>query len=248
MVNNLMINPLSMDAVGGSSYYDRAGSIGSILWGGNLDTDSTVTVYNAKNLIINPELEDWSSGTSVAPPGWVLAGTDATVARESTIVRDGSITGQSHGSYSAKLTRVGNDCKLSCNVLTASGHPISWWQGRYILSGCWIYATAADRAYIETYDGVTTTTSAAHPGNSAWAWLGTAIVAVNASATEFTQRLIVKTGNTSAYFVGALMMEERPLLELYSTGPAVTMSYPRPLPFNGIYVMTMTGGTLQIQT
>ena len=246
MANNLTINPLHMDATGGSSYFDRAGSIASILFGGNMDTDTTIRLYNTKNIVQNPELEDWDNGASAAPTNWVLAGTDATVARD-TKVRDGSITGQSHGTYSAKLTRVGNDCKLSCNALTFSEKPIAWWKGRTIFAGCWVWASVADRGYIETYDGQTTTTSSAHTGGSGWEWITSAEVAVHASATELTMRLICKTGNTSVYFVGALMVEVRPLYEALSTGPAIPTPYTRPLPFDGLYLASLTGGALQVQ-
>ena len=86
MANNLTINPLYFDTTGG--YFDgkSVGNIKSILFSGNTDTDSTVLLYNARNVVRNGLFQVWDRGTSTAPEGWVLSGASATEAREATIV------------------------------------------------------------------------------------------------------------------------------------------------------------------
>jgi hypothetical protein len=242
MANNLTINPVYFDTVGETSFYDGAGSIGSILFSGNTDTDSTVLLYNAKNRVNNRGFEKWSKGAALAPDYWVLSGAAATVAREATIIHDNT--------YSAKVTRAGTNAFLSQNVLGMCAPPyndITMWRGKTIIATCWGYATAGSRVYLETYDGQTTTTSSAHAGNSAWALLTTAAVAVHASATELTVRGKVITGDTSGYFDNVLLFEAIPLLYILGQDKPIVVSYPRPLPFDGLYLQTLTGGALQVQ-
>ncbi|RJO62361.1 MAG: hypothetical protein C4542_04395 [Dehalococcoidia bacterium] len=243
MANNLTRNPLYLDTTGGTSYYAIPGTIGSILFSGNTDTDSTVLLYNAENMVLaNRSFEKWGNGAALAPDGWTVSGASAAVAREGTIIKDGS--------YSAKLTRAGTNCYLSQNVLAMAPAPknaITWWQGKNIMAGAWVYATVGDRAYLETYDGQTTTTSGAHAGNSAWAWLTTAAADVHASATQLTVRLAVKTGDTAAYIDSPILFETIPLFYLLGQDKPYGISYPRPLPFRGLYLATLTGGAVQVQ-
>ena len=252
MTNALKSNPLFFDTVGGTSYYPAigAGSISSVIFGGNLDVDTTILMYDALNAAVNENMEHWAEGTSAAPTMWVLSGAAGTVARD-TKVRT-VLDGPTAGTYSAKVTRAGTDTFISQNVLKnfdtndpRSG--IAYWKGRYIIGGMWVWASVADRGYVETYDAQTTTTSSAHGGGSGWTWLSTALVAVHSSATELTIRGKVITGNTSVYFDQALIFEAKPLFKMKTTGNAESISYPDRLPFDGLYLETLTGGTLQVQ-
>lgn len=251
MTNALKGNPLFFDTAGGTSYYPGNGSITSVLFGGNIDTDTTILMYNALNTVHNPNMLHWNDGTSAAPDGWAITGADATVVQEETIIRAPLDTPQP-GPYSAKVTRVGENVTFTQSVLKwfDSNDPrsgIAYWKGRYIIGGMWVYATEGTRGYVETYDGQTTTTSSAHGGGTTWTWLPTALVAVHGSADELTIRGTITGGNTSVYFCEALLFEARPIVKMLSTGNAQAISYPERVPFDGLYLAELTSaGTLQV--
>lgn len=247
MANDLMRNPLYWDAVEG--HYPRKGFMTSVLFGGNQDTDTTILMYNAENLVRNPNFNEWADGTSAQPTGWLLEGASATVAREATTIHT-QINNPSP-TYSAAVTRAGTNLTFSQNVLKNFGpndarSGIAYWKGRYIIGGMWLNCTTTAQAKVETYDGVTTTSSSDHGGSDAWTWLPTALVAVNASATELTIRAVLDTGNDVLYCSQALLFEARPLIKMKSTGNAQSISYPDPVEFDGMYLATLTGGTLQV--
>ena len=252
MANYMKHNPIHLDTVGGTSHYPLPGKIGSILFGGNLDTDSTVLLYNAENLVTNPNFSQWDNGTSAVPNGWVLVGASATVAREATVIRTPQNEMSDPGLYSAAVTRAGTNLTFSQNVLSNFDpndrrSTIAYWQGRTIVGGMWLNVTTTAQAKVETYDGQTTTASSDHGGSDAWTWLQTAAVAVHASATELTIRAVLDTGDDVMYCSGALLFEAIPIYQLLSTGPAVSMHYDPPVPFDGLYLATLTGGVLQVQ-
>jgi hypothetical protein len=151
---------------------------------------------NPTNLLINGDFELWTAGTSVAPDGWVYSGASGSVAREASIIK--------LGTYSAKLTRVTNDCRIIYDFDDIKG--ITYWKGRKVTFGCWVYATVAARARIYMFDGVGYSNVPVHTGGSTWEWL-TATITVNASATTLYVELEVIDGNTSAYFDGAICVE-----------------------------------------
>ena len=140
-------------------------------------------------ILIDGSFENWSSTTTLID--WTLTGASATLAREGTTIKDGY--------YSAKVTRVGNDCKLYQDVQNASDQTIDYWQTKIITLGCWVYATVASRAYIYIADGVGTTESSAHSGTPGWEYL-TVTRTIDAAATYVHVGGEVKTGNTTAYF------------------------------------------------
>jgi hypothetical protein len=243
---------LHLDTTGGTSHYPSGGSMKSVLFGGNADVDTTVLLYDAENLVRNGNFDVWNGGTTAAPDGWVLTGTAATVARESTVIRSPINEMSDPGLYSALVTRVGNDLTFSQNVLANfdSNDPrstIAYWQGRTIMGGMWLNCTTTAQAKVETYDGQTTTASSDHGGSDAWTWLATAAATVHASATELTIRAVLDTGNDGLYCSGALLFECNPLVQMLSTGNAQGITYPKPVPFHGLYLATLTGGVLQVQ-
>jgi hypothetical protein len=252
VANNLKTNPLQLDTVGGTSYYPHAGQISSILFGGNMDTDTTVLMYNVENLIVNGNFTDWNNGTDAAPDHWVLAGADGTVAREATVIRTPQNEMSDPGLYSCLITRAGTNITFKQNVLANFGpddvrSSIAWWKGRTIMGGIWGNCTTPAQGKVSTTDGVTVTASSDHGGSDAWTWLFTAPVAVNAAATELSLLVDYDTGDDGFYLSGAMLFEVKPIFQLKSTGPAVSISYPRPLPFDGLYLATLTGGVLQVQ-
>lgn len=104
------------------------------------------------------------------------------------------------GLYSAKITRLGTDCYLKQNFSATPG--LSTFQGNFVILRCWVYATAASRARISLYDGISTSYSSYHSGSSSWELL-TVTKKISTVATEATAHLVVDTGDTSAYFDGA---------------------------------------------
>jgi hypothetical protein len=166
------------------------------LTGGDLHNPKPDGSVNPTNLLSNGDFEVWTAGTSAAPDGWTLAGAAATVAQEATIIK--------LGTYSTKVTRVGNDCTIKQSIHTIKG--INYWKGRTVTFGCWVYATVADRGFIQIFDGVGTTNSSKHTGDSTWQLL-TVTRTIDSSATELTPYCYIVDGNTSAYFDGAMCVE-----------------------------------------
>ena len=154
--------------------------------------DGTV---NPTNLLSNGDFENWSAGTAVAPDGWTLGGAGASVAREASIIK--------LGTYSTKLTRVGADCVMYQEFHSSRG--INYWKNRTVTFGCWVYATVADRARIGL-EGASGTYSSYHTGNSTWQFL-TVTKTFSSSETTIDVACVITTGNTSAYFDGAMCVE-----------------------------------------
>lgn len=152
-----------------------------------------ITKISPQNLLEWGDMEDWESGASAAPTEHVLTGTGATIAREATIVKQGT--------YSASVTRVGNDATLYHDHQDYEDY-----QGRRVTLGCWVYATVASRARIGLSDGVGSAQSSYHTGTAGWEFL-TVSLNVAAAATRLRVEHQVNTGNTTAYFDGGILCE-----------------------------------------
>jgi hypothetical protein len=148
------------------------------------------------NFVRNADLEVWLAGTSVAPTGWTLTGSGATVAQDA--------SNKKVNSFAAAVTRVGNDCYLGQNVAALFG-PAAWWQGKTVTVGAWVRATVASRARLAINDGVGTTNGSYHTGGSAFEYL-TVTRTLNGAATQVEVRLVVDTGNTTAQFDGVALV------------------------------------------
>ena len=174
-------------------------------------TDDEVDVGECKifdmmseNLLKNDEVEDWSDGASSAPDGWILSGTGAVIAKESTVVKIGS--------HSALLTYGSSTPKLYQNI-----GDIDQYKSHAITAGAWVHCSVAGRAYIRIDDGVGGTNSTLHSGNSDWEFL-TVTRTVDASATLL--RLGCQLAGDSAYFDGVILVEgseapTTPVLDTY---------------------------------
>jgi hypothetical protein len=159
---------------------------------GGVATDETV---NPTNLLANGDFEAWSAGTSAAPDGWANA--DGTIAREATTIK--------LGTYSAKGTTTASAFALVQEVSTSKG--IAYWKGRTVTFGCWVYATVASRARLRLYTKADSISySSYHTGNSTWQFL-TVTATVSATATNVQCGCFIDTGDTSAYFAGAMCVE-----------------------------------------
>ncbi len=129
------------------------------------------------------------------PTKWTLVGAGATLSRSNVQAKVGT--------YSALLTRSGADCY---SYQTSASY--TYYKGRTVTFGCWIYATVASRACLFINDGVAGAQSSYHSGVAGWEWI-ILTYTMSAVATELTVSCRVITGDTSAYFDGAVLVEGR---------------------------------------
>ena len=176
-------------------------------------------VYRNLN-ITNADFELWTAGDSVAPNGWILIGTSSAVAKESTIKHGGS--------YSAKVTRNGTNCRLRSNSLVGS-EGISQWRGKTVTWRMWVYATVDSRSRLRIYDGAGASYSSYHTGGSGWELL-TVTRTIDAAATDIIATGELETGDTSAYFDDAegevLVAEVGDVASYNDTGAAAPVITP----------------------
>ena len=153
---------------------------------------------NPTNLLSNGDFEAWSAGTSVAPDGWTLA--SAVVARESSTIK--------LGTYSSKGTYSAGAFQLNQDIHAAKG--ISYWKGRTVTLGCWVWCDTASRAILQIQDDTSTggTNSSYHTGGSTWEWITVTKTITDSVDTDVVRvMLYVITGAASAYFDGAMLVE-----------------------------------------
>ena len=148
------------------------------------------------NQLTNGNFESWTSGTSVAPDGWILDGTDATIGRATATKKIGN--------RSAKITRVGTDCYLYQNFNDEKS--IEYWQGRLVTLSCWAWSNTANAVRIGIFDDIGSASSAYHTGDSTWQLLSISYT-INASASYARARCRVVNSDTFAYFDGAMLVE-----------------------------------------
>ncbi len=154
-------------------------------------SDITAPRQGYTNLLANGSFENTDP-----PATWTSAGEGATFSRSNAQVK--------LGTYSGLITRSGADAFYMQNI----ANPASY-VGSNLTFGCWVYATVASRAYIQITtdsDGGKTVSSSIHSGGSSWEWLTTTIH-IGTVPSYIQARPIVASGNTTAYFDGAMMVE-----------------------------------------
>jgi hypothetical protein len=197
------------DIIDSSVYNNRITVVG----GANLDVDTKefgsssikfngttgyLTVPSDQKLT-NGSFETWTAGDAVAPDDWTLSGAGAAVAKEATTIKVGT--------YSAKLTRNGTDCYVFQDVQNSAGLNIAYWKGKTATVGIWVWASVDNRAMIQISDGVTSTASQYHTGDSTWQYL-TVTKTISSSATNVYIQYLVLNGDTTAYFDGAFVTDD----------------------------------------
>jgi hypothetical protein len=128
----------------------------------------------------------------LSPTSWTRTGAGSTVSREEGIVKAGT--------YSAKLTRVTTNAKLTQDIQNAGGHTLAYWKGRTITFGCWAYVNGASRVRLTINDGVTETDSLFHSGTPGWEYLTVTKTCSLSSTAIDLQCTIITHDNTTAYF------------------------------------------------
>ena len=130
------------------------------------------------DILTNGLMETWSDAST---PGTWTTGGAGTIARESTIRREGT--------YSAKLINtVGN-----AYWLTQSLSNYSLYAAKSMTLHAWVYATVADRARIRLTDGVTIWNSSYHQGKG-WEELSIDGKTLSTALTELTASFRIETG------------------------------------------------------
>lgn len=162
-----------------------------------IGADSPTPDQQTRNLILNGGLEDWRDGTAVAPFRWNLVGAGATVARDGTNFK--------HGTFSASLTRVTNDCQLERDAIAEAGGQ-GYIRSRQYTFAAWVRATVAARVRLRLNDGVGSTFSAYHTGGSAFELL-TVTKTLDSLATALKAGLQVDTGDTNGQIDAAMLVE-----------------------------------------
>ncbi len=133
------------------------------------------------------------------PTSWILSGSGATIAREEGTVKTGT--------YSAKVTRNGADCDIYQDIQSAGGHNLAYWKGRTVTFGCWVWASVNNRARLAFSDGISSTFSSYHTGDSTWQYL-TLTVTISSSALHLYFAGYLDTGDTTAYFDKAFVTDD----------------------------------------
>ncbi len=140
------------------------------------------------NLLSNSNFE-----VGAPPTGWTTYGTGGSFARSNEQVKIGT--------YSFKITRATNNAGAYQAISDYSRY-----KGRKVTIGGWVYATVANRAAVQVYDGVNYNTSSLHSGVAGWKWF-TKVVDIDAAATLLRAIMLVNNGDTSAYFDGLMLVE-----------------------------------------
>ena len=160
--------------------FENWGAAGSsVLTNGDMETWTGLT-----DVLVDGAMEVWTSPTVLT--NWTLQGAGATLNKESTIIKAGT--------YSAKLARNGVNAALN----QALANPTTY-RNQILNFGMWVWASVANRACLEIYDGTNDVLSAYHPGDSQWHYLS-ATITVSGSATYVQCYCNVITGDTTAYF------------------------------------------------
>ena len=142
------------------------------------------------NLLQNGDFENWGAGASTSPDWWIAVG--GAIARDSGTVKQGT--------YSCKFTSSAGDY-VRQYVHTTKG--IDYWKGRSVTFSGWVYATAGSRASLQIADGVGSTNSSFHTGDSTWQRLSVTRI-IDSSATNIQLLFNIAAGSSLAfYFDGA---------------------------------------------
>lgn len=175
-------------------------------------------VTYSPNMLHNEDMALWQNGASLAPDGWTLAGSGATVARSATGIRS---------NYAATVTRVTNDATLYQSL---SPQLVQWLTRRQgvvftpIQAGAWVVTSTAAVARVGIYNGSTTTWSSYASGTSGLPqWLS---VSYTPTATDTDCRLVYSVDTTDAaatFHAGVLMQGSTLPQQLKDEG---SQSYP----------------------
>lgn len=179
-------------------------SLSALTWLEGADDVDAVFASHSPNMLHNEDFEFWQNGSALAPDGWTLAGSGATVARSSTGIRS---------PYSATVTRASADATLYQDIpsvlvqhlLRSSSAPLP-----NVSFGAWVTSSTASIARVGVYNGSTTTWSSYQTGNGVPQFLQSTY---QTTATDTALRLVcsVDTSAGAASFHAAVLCSNETL-------------------------------------
>lgn len=157
--------------------------------------------------VLNPSFE---SGDP--PDDWAYTGS-------ATKWREGTKIAPNMGTYSLGLQNADGVEAVASQYDTETP---SWWGDKTFTLGTWVWCDTSDRAHISMYDyveGWQGTHSSYHPGDSQWHFL-TVTRTMRSNPTNILYARMRITGGTpvTAYFDGAVLVEDDELLAAYEDG------------------------------
>lgn len=161
------------------------------------------------NLLTNAGFE-----TGDPPTGWTLGGAGATFAADAITYYEGAKSG--------KLTRNGTNCYV-LKLISATAL-----RGKYIYGQVWANASVANRCRWYWYDGTNTQIAPYHSGGSSFECLKNTSAIVSPNAINISVYLQVLTGDTTAYFDSAILVEGTKLHRIWQSH--ATEETPKDLP------------------
>lgn len=160
------------------------------------------TFVGARNVANNGDLDDWASGAAAAPDDWTLSGAGATIARTGPGEADTFSFNTGQNGYAAKITRVGNNAKLTQIVIaTADFSKFANCKSQKVSFTAKVKTSIASHARIIVDDGATTTASSYHTGGGSEEHLSVTHTISN-TATKLEVYVSVESNNGSVYFGG----------------------------------------------
>jgi len=149
--------------------------------------------------LVNPDYEVWGGAL---PDGWAEEA-GATISQETTIIKSGTSAIKAIVAAAGKLLLVQYpDLKTG----------ITFWQGKTISLGAWVYASAASVARISIFDGAGESSSSFHSGGGSWEFL-TVTRTINSGATT----LRISPLKTSTIAGGATVYGDKCILKIGSS-------------------------------
>jgi hypothetical protein len=146
-----------------------------------------VAYSSSPNMLHNEDFEFWQQGSALAPDGWTLAGSGATVARAAGF----------RSPYAATVTRASADATLYQEtplsllhyLVRSTSAPLP-----LVSAGAWVTSATADIARIGVYNGSTTTWSTYHTGSGVPQFLE---ASYQTAATDTALRLVLSVDTTN---------------------------------------------------
>jgi hypothetical protein len=148
---------------------------GALVEQSNLISTSQLAAHQGfRNWVDDSRLEIWPDGDSSAPAKWALSGSGAAIARTGSGLGD-TVNPSDWGGFAAKITYGSAAAKMT-RIMVSSTELVTRLQGKTLVFGAWLRASAANQGSIVIDDGVTQTrggesgSGTYHDGDSANAW------------------------------------------------------------------------------
>jgi hypothetical protein len=155
----------------------------------------------SRNVAQNGDLADWTAGAAAAPDSFVLSGAGAVIAQTGPAMGDAFTFGA--GKYAAKLTRVGNDVKLTQTVIAAVDFAdYADAKGMKVSAAMRGKTAIANHLRITIDDGATQDSSGYHSGGGAAEVVKFDGHVISNAATKLEIYAEVKASNGDAYVGG----------------------------------------------